>query len=185
MCKLAGSCAVILIIASCAQLPTGGHRQDGRASFYGNGDGFDGCRTANGEIFKCGSLTAAHRTHPFGTLCKVTNLSNGKSVVVRINNRGPYRRGRIIDLSYAAAKQIGMIRAGVVDVRVEVLKAEKEGARQGRGRTPAYAPPGPDMDWPAAGDRVGDGQIPAGARVHRSPCRLHGDAGDASCPVTS
>jgi len=68
------------------------------------------------------AYTAAHRKLPFGTLVRVTNLYNGKSVVVRINDRGPFKRKRIIDLSYAAAKKIGMIEAGVVKVRIEVLK---------------------------------------------------------------
>ena len=66
--------------------------------------------------------TAAHRYFPFGTIVKVTNLENGKSVTVRINDRGPYKAGRIIDLSYAAAKKIGMIGKGVVKVKIEVIK---------------------------------------------------------------
>jgi len=114
---------------SCVYQPTemapGGIRrgvQYGKASYYGYGDEFHGRKTANGEIFDRNALTAAHPTLPFGTLCRVTNRSNGKSVVVRINDRGPFKGGRIIDLSYAAAKEIGAVRAGVVDVKVEVLK---------------------------------------------------------------
>lgn len=91
----------------------------GRASWYG--PGFDGRRTANGERFNQNALTAAHKTLPFGTQVKVTNLSNGKSVVVRINDRGPYSHGREIDLSKGAAQQIGLISAGVANVRLEVL----------------------------------------------------------------
>ena len=91
----------------------------GTASWYG--PGFHGRRTANGERFNQNALTAAHRTLPFGTRVKVTNLSNNRSVVVRINDRGPYSGGRIIDLSAAAAREIGMINSGVARVRIEVL----------------------------------------------------------------
>jgi len=93
--------------------------QTGWASWYG--PRFHGRRTANGERFNKFQLTAAHRTLPFGTRVRVTNLQNGRSTVVRINDRGPYIRGRIIDLSYAAAIQLGMHRQGVVQVRVEIL----------------------------------------------------------------
>lgn len=117
----------VSVLLSCASAPTDVRHgvQYGKASFYGHGDGFHGRRTASGEIFDRNSLTAAHRTHPFGTLCRVTNLSNGKSVVVRINNRGPFKKGRIIDVSYAAAKEIGLVRAGVVDAKVGVVKIGK------------------------------------------------------------
>ncbi len=93
--------------------------QQGWASWYG--PRFHGRRTANGERFNKFHLTAAHRTLPFNTRVRVTNLQNGRSIVVRINDRGPYIRGRIIDLSYAAAQQLGMHRQGVIQVRVEIL----------------------------------------------------------------
>jgi rare lipoprotein A len=91
----------------------------GMASFYGHNDGHNGGRTASGERFDRNSLTAAHRTLPFGTQVRVTNLRNGRSVVVRINNRGPFIRGRIIDVSYAAARELGFVDRGVTQVRVE------------------------------------------------------------------
>lgn len=91
----------------------------GVASYYG--PGFQGRSTASGERFNMYDMTAAHRTLPFGTNVEVTNLSNGKSVVVRINDRGPFKRGRIIDLSKAAARKIDMISNGTVRVRVKVL----------------------------------------------------------------
>lgn len=94
--------------------------QQGLASWYGAR--FHGRRTASGERFNKYHLTAAHRTLPFDAQVRVTNLRNGKSVVVRINDRGPHIRGRIIDLSYAAARLIGMHQSGVVLVRVEWLK---------------------------------------------------------------
>lgn len=91
----------------------------GVASWYG--PGFNGRRSASGEIFNQNALTAAHRTLPFGTLVRVTNMNNGTSVTVRINDRGPFGGGRVIDLSAAAARAIGMIQSGVAPVRVEVL----------------------------------------------------------------
>ena len=91
----------------------------GKASWYG--PGFHGRRTANGEVFNSNDLTAAHRSLPFGTKVRVTNINNGRSVVVRINDRGPFSGGRIIDLSAGAARSINMINSGVAPVRVEVL----------------------------------------------------------------
>lgn len=98
---------------------------EGEASYYANK--FNGRKTASGERYRSRKLTAAHRTLPFGTLVKVTNLKNGKSVTVKINDRGPYAKGRIIDLSRKAAKEIDMITDGVVKVRLEIVgKAEIE-----------------------------------------------------------
>jgi rare lipoprotein A len=94
-------------------------RATGEASWYGAR--FQGRPTASGEPFDLDAYTAAHRTLPFGTYCRVTNRRNGRQVVVRINDRGPWRRGRIIDLSRAAAAALDMIRAGHVPVLVEVL----------------------------------------------------------------
>ncbi|MCX6179500.1 MAG: septal ring lytic transglycosylase RlpA family protein [Chlorobiales bacterium] len=94
---------------------------EGKASYYA--DQFHGRRTANGETFNMHKLTAAHPSLPFGTWVKVTNLHNGKDVVVRINDRGPYVKGRIIDLSIDAAKEIGIMRSGTVRVKLEALKS--------------------------------------------------------------
>ncbi len=91
----------------------------GHASYYG--DEFAGQQTANGETFNPSALTAAHKTLPFGSKVKVTNTANGKSVVVRVNDRGPYVAGRLIDLSHAAAKKIGMVDSGTANVRLELL----------------------------------------------------------------
>lgn len=93
---------------------------DGMASWYG--PGFHGAKTASGEWFNQYALTAAHRYLPFGTWVRVTNLNNGSSVVVRINDRGPFTGGRVIDLSTAAARAIGIINSGVAPVSVEVLR---------------------------------------------------------------
>lgn len=94
--------------------------EEGTASYYSTG--FNGKRTASGEIFNKNAFTAAHREFPFGTLLRVTNLSNDKSVEVTVNDRGPFKKGRIIDLSEAAARAIGMIQTGTARVRIEVLK---------------------------------------------------------------
>ena len=96
-----------------------GYRAEGTASYYGKAH--HGKRTASGERFNQNALTAAHRTLAFGTRVRVTNLDNGRSVVVRINDRGPHTRGRLIDLSRAAAEKIGMIRSGTARVRVQGL----------------------------------------------------------------
>ncbi|MBF2057524.1 MAG: septal ring lytic transglycosylase RlpA family protein [Cyanobacterium sp. T60_A2020_053] len=98
---------------------SGGRIIRGRASWYG--PGFHGRRTANGEKFNQNALTAAHRSLPFGTRVKVTNVRNGRSVVVRINDRGPFSGGRIIDLAAGAANAIGLKGAGVATVTVQIL----------------------------------------------------------------
>lgn len=92
------------------------------ASYYA--DKYHGRKTSNGEIFNMYDLTAAHKTLPFNTKVKVTNLSNGKSVIVRINDRGPFVKGREIDLSKAAAVKIGMIKSGTAKVSLEILGAD-------------------------------------------------------------
>jgi rare lipoprotein A len=100
--------------------PLAGGRMEevGMASYYGREHA--GRRTASGEVFDMNEMTAAHRTLPFGTRVRVTNLANGREVTVRINDRGPFRRGRILDLSYAAARRLGIVGRGVARVRVAV-----------------------------------------------------------------
>ena len=92
--------------------------QKGKASYYSKKA--TGARTSSGERLHHDSLTCAHRTYPFGTMLKVTNPKNGKSVVVKVTDRGPFGRGRIIDLSWRAAKELGMLAQGVAMVLVEV-----------------------------------------------------------------
>jgi rare lipoprotein A len=104
--------------AASAPVPPG-YTEEGNASWYG--EPFHGRRASNGEIYDMYKLTAAHRTLPFETMVRVTNLSNGKSTVVRITDRGPFVDNRIIDLSLAAAREVDSVVAGVVPVRVEVL----------------------------------------------------------------
>lgn len=105
------------------RIETGGpyyEREEGTASYYA--DEFHGRKTSNGETFDMNALTAAHKSLPFQTKVKVTNLDNGKSVVVRINDRGPFLKGRIIDLSLAGARAIGMIGTGTAPVLLEVVE---------------------------------------------------------------
>jgi len=118
----ASALAAILAVSACGGLPRArtGPGEIGIASWYGNE--FHGRPTSSGEIFDTNDMTAAHRTLPFGTHVMVTNLDNDRSVVVRINDRGPFVRGRVIDLSYAAARVLGMIGPGTARVRLEVLR---------------------------------------------------------------
>ena len=92
----------------------------GQASWYG--PGFYGNRTANGEVLRRGTLTAAHRYLPFGTKVRVTNLNNGRTAVVRINDRGPFHGSRVIDLAHGAASNLGLVSSGVASVKLEVLQ---------------------------------------------------------------
>jgi len=116
--------ALLLAIASigCASARAIGvsdHGQVGLASYYSQGH--QGRHTASGEAFDMNAMTAAHRSLPFGTRVRVTNLANGRQAVVRINDRGPFRKGRIIDVSQAAARALGMVGRGVTRVRLEVI----------------------------------------------------------------
>lgn len=95
--------------------------ETGKASYYA--DKFQDRKTASGELYHKDLLTAAHRTIPFGTKVKVTNLQNGKIVVVKINDRGPFVKGRIIDLSRKAMEALGGISKGVIDVKIEIVQA--------------------------------------------------------------
>lgn len=130
---LAGLAAVLLAVACRSSGPPEarpvkpGHVERGIASWYG--EPFHGRRTASGEVYDMHRFTAAHRTLPFHTRVEVTNLDNGQRVVVRITDRGPFVRGRILDLSYAAARKIGMIGPGTARVEIRVLEPAAPGAR--------------------------------------------------------
>jgi rare lipoprotein A len=105
--------AAILLACALLTVSVAAQAESGHAAYYGGG------RTASGERSKPNALTAAHRTLPFGTKVIVTNLRNGRSVTVRINDRGPFGRGRIIDVSVAAARELDMIGSGTAMVNVE------------------------------------------------------------------
>jgi rare lipoprotein A len=127
------------LLTSCAHLippsTVGSHALSGLASWYG--EDFQGRFTSNREIYNMFDMTAAHKTLPFGTQVMVTNLNNGKSVAVRINDRGPFVGERIIDLSYAAARVIDMVGCGVAPVRLDILSAASPAAA--RGLLPRYS----------------------------------------------
>ena len=111
--------AMLAVSCTLAAAPAFADQSAGAASWYG--PGFHGRTTANGETFNQNALTAAHKTLPFGTQVRVTYPATGESVVVRINDRGPYAHGRVIDLSREAAEEIGLLGAGVGEVRLEVM----------------------------------------------------------------
>lgn len=108
---------VLLCALFAVCVPAAAQTQSGKASYYAKS--FTGRKTASGERLHRDSMTCAHRNFPFGTLLKVTNITNGRQVVVRVNDRGPFRKGRIIDLSWGAAKELGMIAQGIAPVTVE------------------------------------------------------------------
>ncbi|MCB0271972.1 MAG: septal ring lytic transglycosylase RlpA family protein [Bdellovibrionales bacterium] len=114
---------IVLFLFHCAPPPPPtvqqGDHQVGYASWYGGK--FQGRKTASGEVYDQDLMTAAHQTLPFGTLVRVTNLESGKNTIVKVNDRGPFVKGRIIDLSRAGAKQIGMLTTGTAKVRLDVL----------------------------------------------------------------
>lgn len=112
--------AVVVATPFAAQATAEADLGSGHASYYGNE--LAGRRTASGEMFNPGDFTAAHRTVAFGAKVKVTHLGNGREVIVRVNDRGPFGRGRIIDLSYAAAKELGMHRSGTAQVKLSLVQ---------------------------------------------------------------
>ena len=124
---------LLTLSASCAIVPKKvrgyavGFREAGMASWYG--PGFHGRKTSSGEVFDMHGFTAAHRTMPFGTYLKVTDRENGRWVRVKVNDRGPFIRGRILDLSYGAAKALDMIGTGTAAVEIHVVGREEDLAR--------------------------------------------------------
>lgn len=131
--------SLLLLLPAClpAQVAVG-YAQTGIASYYGRK--FHGRKTSSGEVFNMWAMTAAHKTIPLNAKVRVTNLSNGKSVVVRVNDHGPHAKGRIIDLSRAAAAQIGMIEKGTARVKVEVVTLDdRPDEEKDRGNTEFFA----------------------------------------------
>ena len=127
--KLLSFSAIILFfiaVSGCSTVPTGGrdnwigYTESGKASFYA--DKFQNRKTASGELYKHNLKTAAHKNVPFGSSVKVTNRNNGKSVIVKINDRGPFEAGRIIDLSKSAFSSIGNPSSGLISVKIEVIR---------------------------------------------------------------
>jgi len=122
-----------LVLVSCVRaryFPGGGTVQTGMASWYG--PDFHGRPTSNKEIYDMYEMTAAHRTLPFGAQVMVTNLDNGRTAIVRINDRGPFKNNRIIDVSYAAARLLDMVGPGVVPVRLDILESRAQASDAGQ-----------------------------------------------------
>ena len=122
---LASLSVVALVLAACSSTPelATAKTQSGQASWYG--PGLQGRKTASGERFNMNTYSAAHRTLAFGTKLCVENLRNGRGVTVQVNDRGPFVRGRVIDVSRKAAKSLGMIRSGTASVRLSVVGSEQ------------------------------------------------------------
>jgi rare lipoprotein A len=136
-----------------------GYTEEGMASWYGRD--FHGRKTSNGEIYNMHAMTAAHKTLPLGVHVRVRNLRNGREAVVRLNDRGPFVKGRIIDLSYAAADKIGIVGPGTAPVRIEVL-----GIPDTRRTSPkaAYRTPAPSANIRGFAVQVGAFAAPENAR---------------------
>jgi rare lipoprotein A len=164
--------------------------ETGYASWYGGK--FHGRLTANGETFDTNKLTAAHKTLPFGTVVEVTNLSNGESVQVRINDRGPFVEGRIIDLSRAAAREIDMLGSGVARVSLTVLR-RPDGSRPERrrpedGTRPTGSPEAGSAAVDTAANTAAEAQLPSAEQLPvprlKSAGPEAGAPGGAVKPVT-
>jgi rare lipoprotein A len=152
-----------------------GMKERGIASWYGAA--FHGWLTASGDIYDMESLTAAHRTLPLGTIVRVTNVANGNQILVRINDRGPYVNGRIIDLSRAAARELEMVHDGITPVYLEVVGYEQLPAGPGLGSVPRPFPVllpypgqwrGPGMGWPDVRESRAVRSIPDVMRARRT-----------------
>ena len=117
MKNILGSCLAMIVVLATPTLSLA--NEEGAASYYA--DSLQGNSTASGEPYDRNEMTAAHRTLAFGTEVRVTNLDNGESVVVRVNDRGPHAESRIIDVSGAAAEKLGMLDAGEANVRIEIV----------------------------------------------------------------
>jgi rare lipoprotein A len=157
------------------------YNETGIASWYG--PGFDGKRTANGEIFDTNGLTAAHKTLPMPSMVRVTNLENGRSIAVRVNDRGPFAPGRVIDLSRRGAQLLGFIERGTARVRVEIMAEDSQilaavASKQGGDTLP------PPPKAAPAGDVTAGGLAPiAGSKV--SPGATQAPAGAAQAPTAA
>jgi rare lipoprotein A len=138
-------------VAGCARnLRSEGGGEEGEASWYG--PGLYGRKTASGEVLRPGTLTAAHRTLPFGSCLRVTNLENGRAVEVRVNDRGPYSGDRIVDVSESAARALGMHAKGVTRVRLDRCTGRTSLEPPGADEGPEQRVAGVSIQEPGGGD---------------------------------
>ncbi len=165
----AGALAACLLVTACSSLSKGevsldlGIKDRGVASWYG--EAFHGKLTANGEVFDMHAYTAAHRKLPLGSVVRVMNLNNGKALQVRITDRGPYVLGRMLDLSEAAARELGMVEAGTAVVQIEVIGESQVmwplPPRQRSAALPAHRASGAANHHPPSADAVGRPAVPS------------------------
>ncbi len=151
------------------------YNETGIASWYG--PGFDGKRTANGEIFDTNGLSAAHKTLPMPSMVRVTNLENGRSITVRVNDRGPFSPGRIIDLSRRGAQLLGFIERGTARVRVEIMAEDSQILAAAASKQGGDSLPPPPKAAPAGEVTAGGLEPIAGSKV--SPGTPQAQAGSA------
>lgn len=159
-----------------------GAQEFGYASYYS--DDYNNSETAYGEIYDRNKLTAAHKMHPLGTRLRVTRLDTKKSVIVRVNDRGPYLKGRIVEISYAAAKQLGMLNEGQVEVKVEVVGqdvVQKEEPKEAVA-VPAVNP-NPSTEAPKATTTANTTPPPAPVEVKPAPAPLVAEKKVVEAPV--
>ncbi|HKK74833.1 MAG TPA: septal ring lytic transglycosylase RlpA family protein [Saprospiraceae bacterium] len=131
---------------------------------------YQGAITASGEPYNANEFTGAHKIHPFGTKLRITRQDNGRSVIVRVNDRGPHIKGRIVDVSYAAAKALDMVRDGVADVKVEVVgKASPTSSPEPEEEPEVYSPP--SLDMVLNNDENNDSSNPAERATESTPER--------------
>ncbi len=152
------------------------YNETGIASWYG--PGFDGKRTANGEIFDTNGLTAAHKTLPMPSMLRVTNLENGRSIAVRVNDRGPFSAGRIIDLSRRGAQLLGFIERGTARVRVEIMAEDSQSLAAAASKSGGDSLPPAPKAAPAGEVTAGGLEPIAGTKV--SPGTTQAQAGAAA-----
>lgn len=170
----------VVLLSACFTQLFAASPEFGKASYYS--DKFQGRKTSSGELYNRELLTCAHKTLKFGTLIRVTRLDNGLSVVARVNDRGPKREGHVVDLSYTAAVQIDLIKAGVLQVKVEVVEPEATVAKE----TPATVSKEKEVPPPTMPDLVGktSGSKSAGkAPVAATPATIKGLVNDDKTPA--
>ncbi|HNB26995.1 MAG TPA: septal ring lytic transglycosylase RlpA family protein, partial [Alphaproteobacteria bacterium] len=153
--------------------------ETGIASWYG--PGFDGKRTASGEIFDTNGLTAAHKTLPMPSMVRVTNLENGRSIAVRVNDRGPFEAGRVIDLSRRGAQLLGFIDKGTARVRVEIMAEESQVLAAAASKSGGDTLPPPPKAAPAGEVTAGGLEPIAGSKV--SPGNTQQQAAPSAAPA--
>lgn len=175
--------ALLSLAALTLRAQAEGYTQEGKASFYA--DKFEGRTTASGERYSHKKATCAHLTLPFGTLVRITNLSNNASAVARVNDRGPFAANRIIDVSKSVAERLGFVSDGVVDVRIEAISADEAGAAStsavpaastARATAPATHPAAPIAQPSTTPPSTPSTHVPQAAAAPTRPAAAEGES---------